>query len=367
MTDLELDVDTRSILNANGFDRIPFAQLQERLKKEGFNPDASRTTSNIQHPPQDELLTCPAPGSRMEEYRAMGQRAIAAGEVAVVILNGGMATRFGGVPKGVVPVLNNRSFLDYKLSQVRVAGEGRTTAVLMNSFATAAVTKQHVDNLTLDLDIRSFNQFVSLRMTPGGDVFRTADGKPSLYAPGHGDFPFALAASGILDDLMKQGVRYVTLSNVDNLGAGLDPVIIGMHVKSGRPMSVELVAANPGDVGGFPALVDGKIVIMEAFRLPADFDTGTISVFNTNTFIFDAAALKAAPDLTWFSVKKKVGDAQAVQWERLVGQMTEFVDVTWLVVSRSGETSRFIPIKTVEDITLHREALSCRLSALGVL
>ena len=73
---------------------------------------------------------------------ARGEAAIAAGEVAALVLNGGMATRFGGVVKGVVPVVAGRpelSFLAVKLAGLRAAG---VPVVLVNSFATVAASRR---------------------------------------------------------------------------------------------------------------------------------------------------------------------------------------------------------------------------------
>jgi UTP--glucose-1-phosphate uridylyltransferase len=364
----QIDAHSQDVLNRYGFDQIPFAQLQDTLKKEGYSPDAARTRDAIAHPPSSILQNVPLKDSdAYSEFAEIGRRAIAAGQVGAVILNGGMATRFGGVPKGVVPVCAERSFLDFKINQVRAVSGGQASVFLMNSFATDAATRQHLKEINLLEHVRVFHQFVSLRLNEDGSVFQADDGTPSLYAPGHGDFPYAIKASGELETFINGGGRYLTLSNVDNLGASLDPVIIGMHIAGNKPMSVELATAYKGDVGGFPAVVGNKVAIMEFFRLPQDFDPTSISVFNTNTFVFNAETLRDTPPLSWFAVKKKVDGQEVVQFERLVGQMTEFVDVSWLVVPREGSASRFLPIKLVQDIVDQQEALRAMLTAQGVL
>jgi UTP--glucose-1-phosphate uridylyltransferase len=364
----KFDTETETILTRYGFDQIPFDLLKQQLQKEGFNSDAAVTRGNISHPPKEVLKVYPERNSeRWQDFYKIGQDAIESGEIGVVILNGGMATRFGGVPKGVVPVVNNRSFLDYKISQVVLAGKGKAKLFLMNSFATHDATVEHLKSLNLNIDVGSFSQYVSLRLTEKGEPFLLENGKPSLYAPGHGDFLYAINSSGELEKFIAGGGKYITLSNVDNLGAGLDPVIIGMHIKNNKPMSVELVDAYKGDAGGFPAIVNGNLAIMEAFRLPADFDVESISVFNTNTFVFNAQMLLNPVDLDWFAVKKKVNGRDAVQFERLVGQLTEFVDVSWLVVKREGPDSRFIPIKMVSDIQEKQESLQAILKNQGIL
>ena len=132
-------------------------------------------------------------------------------------------------------------------------------------------------------------------------------------------------------------------------------------------MTVELVTTNPGDVGGFPAVVNGRTCIVEAFRIPKSFNPHSIPYFNTNTFVFDASFLQRDFDLQWFAVLKKVAGAEVVQFERLVGQLTEWSEVTWLLVPRDGAMSRFVPIKTVGDLEKEADSLEAVLSWQGVL
>ncbi|MBN2802437.1 MAG: UTP--glucose-1-phosphate uridylyltransferase [Deltaproteobacteria bacterium] len=368
MDNLNIDNETIKILEEYGFNSIPFSDLQKEIRDNGFNPSKGKSKSAIKPLSSDLMTEYPENENETKKaFEAAGKKAIENGEVAVVILNGGMATRFGGVPKGAVEIVNGRTFLDYKISQAKKAGNGKSPVILMNSFATMDATRKHINELNPDIEILDFHQFISLRMTDNGDVFKTDEGAPSLYAPGHGDFPFALKESKILEKLKNLGIKYITLSNVDNLGAGLDPVVIGMHILNKKPMSVELVKTYPGDVGGFPAIENDKDVIMEAFRLPESFDKDSIEVFNTNTFVFNIETLDMAPELTWFMVKKNVGGKSAIQWERLVGQLTQFVEVSWLVVPREGENSRFIPIKTVEDIDINQDILKAVLKKQQIL
>lgn len=363
-----LDPDVLKFLSAHGFDLVPFDDLRSRLAEGALDPDRNRLAGPIELPPPGAIEPLPDPGGpEWRRCEVAGRRAIEAGEVGAVVLNGGMATRFGGTAKGALPAAEGRSFLDFKLSQVARAGRGRVAALLMNSFATAEITAEHLSGLDLDLEVRPFEQLISLRLTPEGELFLDANGRPSPHAPGHGDLPFALSSSGELRRFVDGGGRVLTVSNVDNLGAGLDPVVIGCHLLRGRPMTVELVETRPGDVGGFPALVDGRLMIVEIFRLPLAFDETSIPVFNTNTFVFDAQALAAPPELDWFAVSKRVQDRPAVQFERLVGQLSEHFEVSWLLVPREGPHSRFVPIKVPADLALRAADLQAVLRAQGVL
>ena len=113
-------------------------------------------------------------------------------------------------------------------------------------------------------------------------MFVEEDGTASLYGPGHGDVLSMIRSSGTLAELQRRGVRTIVVSNVDNLGARLDPVVVGMHALAGTPLTVEVVAKGD-DTGGAPARVDGRPQLLEAMRFPPEFDQARIPVFNTNT------------------------------------------------------------------------------------
>ena len=77
----------------------------------------------------------------------------------------------------------------------------------------------------------------------------------------------------------------MTVSNVDNLGARVDPVVVGMHLLGERPLTCE-VARKEGDMGGAPVRVDGRLQLVEGPRFPV-FEQDLAPVFNTNTALFD--------------------------------------------------------------------------------
>ena len=284
--------------------------------------------------------------SDRDRYRAAGQQALAAGQVAVAVLNGGMATRFGGAVKGVVAALCGCSFLEIKHRQA--ARAGALPFLVMNSFATHDATLRHLEEVGI-ADAGCFLQGASLRLTPGGEVFRDAEGRLSPYAPGHGDFPQALREAGLVADLERRGVRAVLLSNVDNLGAEPDPLVIGYHLVEGRPLTCELAPVAPGDAGGTPARVDGRVQVVEGFRFSRDFDFSRLHYLSTNTFVISLDLLERDWPLTWFRVEKQVDGRTAVQMERLVNELSSFVDTGFLATPR-GPGGRFFPIKTPGDL-----------------
>ena len=156
---------------------------------------------------------------------------------------------------------------------------------------------------------------------------------------------------------MDGGGKYLFISNVDNLAARLDPVIIGCHILSGKTLTAEVAPKWPGDQGGAPVLVDGKLWVVEGFRFPPDFDQDQVPVFNTNTFTVNAESLDQDFDLAACYVEKSVDDMPAVQIETLLGELTRLLDTQYLRVKRTGERSRFFPIKTPQDLADGREDL----------
>ena len=59
----------------------------------------------------------------------------------------------------------------------------------MTSYATDDPIREALGGTLDGRRVDAFTQGVSLRLTPDGHLFRTADGAPSLHATGHGDLP----------------------------------------------------------------------------------------------------------------------------------------------------------------------------------
>ena len=361
----ELRPETVVILERFGFDVERFESLRARVAAGELSAASNVVSGRVEAPQAEVLSPLPAPGTvGWSDARVAGLDAIAAGRVAQVVLAGGMATRFGGVVKGAVEALEGRSFLEWKLGETaRLAREigAEIPVALMTSFATDEQTRAHTAGRSLPQPLW-FSQFVSLRLTPDGEVFHKQDGSPSLYGPGHGDLLEAIRASGTLGVLRARGVEIVCVSNVDNLGARIDPVVVGAHLNAARPVTIE-VAAKDGDMGGAPVRVAGRVMLLETTRFSSGFDHDQIAVFNTNTALIDLEALDRAYDLTWLYIEKEVDGRTAVQLERLYHEITAFVPTTYLVIPRSGPRGRFFPIKTPADLDRSRDALREMLTA----
>ena len=357
----QLDPDLLASLRERGF--RPERLLEwARLIPQGV--DRNRVPGTVEPPAPGDVARPPAADSAEgERLTELGMQALGEGRLALAVLAGGMATRMGGVVKALVEALPGRTFLDLRLAEREhwaARSGGRLRLWVMSSAATDGLLREALAGA--GPDVRVFEQAASLRLTPEGDLFLGDDGLPSPHATGHGDLPDALARSGLLDEFLAEGGRYVWIANLDNLGAGVDPLLLGWHIENGGSLTVE-VAARGADVGGIPVRWNGRPVVLEDFRLPAGFERERVDVFNTNTLLADARAL-AELDMPWtyFTVHKKVDDRPAVQFERLVGELTSGLDSRFIEVPRSGPGSRFLPVKDADELEARRPDIAARVA-----
>jgi UTP--glucose-1-phosphate uridylyltransferase len=370
MTDV--DDTTRAILGRFRFDQEVFEKMRATLLGAVAQPGTGRLSGSVTIPGAEDLVElAPRDSEDGKVLAAIGRAALAKGEVGVVVLAGGMATRFGGVVKAVVEVVPGGSFLRLKLADIQAVAERNDCSIpifLMTSFATSDEIRRVVRELANPrTPVQILEQSVTMRLTSTGDILREASGNPSLCATGHGDLLPTLRASGVLTSFRQSGGRMLMISNVDNLAASLDPRVIGAHIRGGKSVTVEVVRKEVGDRGGIPARVDGHLQIVEEFRLPADFDSSQVPFFNTNTFVVDVAAMDRDFDLDWFPVRRKVDGQETIQAERLLGQVTAFLPTQFLSVERHGREGRFLPVKDREELRLRLPEIQALLRDLDIL
>ena len=365
----DLPEEIQRSLSNRRFDRRRFLALAERLRN-GERID-NRAHGIVAPPEPEDIQKLPEPSSpEWSRIEGIGLEALAQGQCALIVMAGGMATRMGGVVKALVDAIGGKTFLDVRLAEMDALERrmGRRPRLwLMTSEATDASIREALGDRIDGEHLGVFCQSLSLRLNPDGSLFVDADGKPSAYAPGHGDLPDALRQSGLLHRFVEQGGRSVMVANVDNLGATLDPAVIGWHLDQRSPVTAEVVDKVGSDRGGIPVRLDGKPVILEEFRLPEGFDAAQVRVFNTNTFHFDARALlELSMDWTYFAVNKQVDDKPVVQFERLIGEVTSNVPTAFLHVSREGGAARFVPVKDPAELEQRREQIAEILRARGI-
>ena len=230
--------------------------------------------------------------------------------VVVLKLNGGLGTSMGMTrAKSLLEVKDGHTFLDVIARQVLHLRERHGAAIpllLMNSFATRDDTLAALERYP-ELELPGLPlDFVQGKVPKLlADGFEPVEWEPDpaleWAPPGHGDVFTSLVTSGTLDTLLERGYEYLFLSNSDNLGAVLDPRILGWFAQEGRPFLAETVDRTEADrKGGHLARRrdGGGLVLRETAQVPEEDeeafeDTARHRFFNANNVWVSLRALEA--------------------------------------------------------------------------
>lgn len=246
----------------------------------------------------------PVPGTEIADAAALDRytpagRAVL-GQAVQIVLNGGLGTSMGLTgPKSLLQVKDSKTFLQIIIEQAANANVG---LAFMNSFNTDAQTRAAVRALAPQTPPRFFLQhkFPKILRDDFSPARWPEDPELEWNPPGHGEIYTALATSGLLADLLSEGLRYALIVNCDNLGATLDPALLGYFSSHGFPFMMEVAQRTPTDMkGGHLARhANGRLILREIAQCPetdlaAFQDIGYYRYFNVNSLWIDLQALFA--------------------------------------------------------------------------
>ena len=398
-----------SLLAQNGFDPIQHERIQAELRAGHIGLAQNRIHASVQIEDAAPEKLFDARQKVDAQYRSLGEEALASGAVAAVTLSGGAGSRWtrgAGVVKALSPFCRlagtHRTFVEVHLAKSRRTSRLFGCAVphiLTTSYLTHGPIEEllrHEGNYgyTGPLSL-SAGQSVGLRLIPtvrdlrfawedtpqqmldaqaekvresargaliawaqqSGEAGNYTDNLPlqCLHPVGHWYEVPNLFRSGVLAKLLeaRPQLRYLMVSNVDTVGADLDPGILGWHIARKAAMTVEVITRRIEDRGGGLACVDGRMRLVEGLALPSEETEFKLSYYNSNTFWIDidallrvfglsradlanqeklAAAVRATAArmptyITLKDVKKRWGKGQediypVAQFEKLWGDMT---------------------------------------------
>jgi UTP--glucose-1-phosphate uridylyltransferase len=234
----------------------------------------------------------------LESYIPAGRAAL--GRSVQIVLNGGLGTSMGLTgPKSLLQVKDNKTFLQIIIEQAAASG---VSLAFMNSFNTDAQTRAAVQSLAPQSPPRFFLQhkFPKILRTDFSPARWPENPDLEWNPPGHGEIYTALATSGLLSDFLGMGIRYALIVNCDNLGATMDPALLGYFANQRFPFMMEVAQRAPTDMkGGHIARhVDGGLLLREISQcpdadLPAFQDINYYRYFNVNSLWIDLQALDA--------------------------------------------------------------------------
>jgi len=315
------------------------------------------------------------PLSELPDAAALpGPERAALDRVAVLKLNGGLGTSMGmTMAKSLLEVKDGLSFLDIIVRQVLYLRErhgARIPLVLMNSFATrddSLAALERYPELAIDVPIDFVQGKVPKLLAQSLEPVEWPANPVLEWAPpGHGDVYTSLAASGTLGKLLERGYDYLFLSNSDNLGAALEPRILGWFARERLPFLSEVTDRTEGDrKGGHLARRRaGGLVLRETAQTPdedmdAFQDITRHRFFNCNSVWVDLHVLQrtlrdrdGVLGLPMIVNRKNVdptdpSSPEVIQLETAMGAAIDAFDGAAAVrVPRA----RFTPVKTTNDL-----------------
>jgi UTP--glucose-1-phosphate uridylyltransferase len=233
------------------------------------------------------------------ELAAAGRAALP--HTVLLKLNGGLGTGMGlEQAKSLLIVKEGLTFLDVIAHQ---ALSSQVPLVLMNSYNTrddslAVLRKYSALWGPIPLDFVQHKVPKVLQADLGPAVWPA---NPSLEwcPPGHGDIYTALVTSGMLDTLLAAGYEFAFVSNSDNLGAVLEPKILGYFASKRLPFMMEVTDRTEADRKGGPLVrtANRRYMLWESALCPpgdmaAFQDISRYCYFNTNNLWLNLVALK---------------------------------------------------------------------------
>ena len=381
-----------------------------------------------------------------DTYSRKGTKVIQNGELCQIIMSGGTGGRMIGydVPerfriRGFVEPLKMvgrlRSFFELKVAnaltfgdkiQVRLFTNGLNRNTIMDFF------KGHSWFGAREKDIKPYTQGSIPRLNPtrddiraeypdasreevdawirenGGEegVFRFKSGEKSYKPPGHLDVFNSLVLSKELLRLIEQGVEYLHISAESNIGAIIDPALIGYLAESDKDILAIMVEKNHifrindlengekfsvimrnGKIvysslpeglqlilkdekitgiintktsqslrvgiteelekGGTLVDLDGSPIILEGFRFPSDFDQASIPYFWSAHFLVKTKALLKLYRLN-------LEEYRTIPTEELIKKVTTV----------NSQVGAYIEIKDVLDESTGRKRKAAQISRL---
>jgi UDP-N-acetylglucosamine pyrophosphorylase len=308
-------------------------------------------------------------------------------QLVVVKLNGGLGTGMGlDKAKSLLPVKGGDTFLDFIARQIlylrATTGSHEPAFYLMNSFSTQDETLSYLRKYPALSDGEPIDFLQNMAPKIDAATFEpvTWPAQPDLEwcPPGHGDIFPALVGSGLLDRLLTRGIKFMFVSNSDNLGATVDLKLLQYFASQDLSFLMEVAERTVADrKGGHLAQrkSTGRLLLRELAQCPEDDESHFQNIehhrfFNTNNLWIRLDRVKAewnrnggTLSLPLITNSKTVDpreprSTKVLQLESAMGAAIESFDKSGAVVV---PRTRFAPVKTTSDLLVLRSD-ACRVT-----
>ena len=281
----DLDPEARARLVAE-IEAIDFGEV-DGLFHQLIHEEAALSPSRVAAVEVDRLPRTDGERVARRHVAAIGEAALAAGQVAVIIVAGGSGTRLGfDGPKGTYPIAPVSASSLFQIHAEKVLAlskrHGRTIPlyIMTSPENHSATTRFFAEHGNFGLNHVRF--FVQGQMPAvdrqSGQVLLAEKSQIALSPDGHGGTLYALAAPGpngapsCLAEMEDLGVRTLFYFQVDNPMVKIaDPAFLGLHRQADAEMSFKVIEkVAPEEKLGVVVRVDGRPQVIEYSDLPAE-------------------------------------------------------------------------------------------------
>ena len=341
------------LLKENGFDPELHEQIRADMRagRVGLAQNRLPASTEIEDVQDSDIID--ASTAVDASCRELGEQALARGEVGVLTLAAGAGSRWtqgAGVVKALHPFHRfqerYRSFIEVHLAKSRRTARQYGCQVphaLTTSYLThepIARFLKHHDNYDYSGPLYlSRGRSVGLRMIPmardlrfaweempqqvldeqaqkvreslhaaliawaessgGGNDYTDNLPLQCLHPVGHWFEVPNLLRNGTLKQMLDERpqLKVLMLHNIDTLGAGLDPGLLGLHIRNGSCLSFEVIGRRIEDHGGGLARINGKARLIESLAIPREEDEFKLTYYNSMTTWIDIDRLLHAFEL----------------------------------------------------------------------
>jgi len=210
----------------------------------------------------------------------LGKELIRQSKVAGLVVAGGQGTRLGfDGPKGNFPISPVKNKTLFQIFAETIAAVSRKYQAVcpwyimtspLNYAETLEIFRSNSYYGLNEKDVFIFEQGTLPNFSFDGKILLADKAHIACSPDGHGGTLKALYQSGVLEDMKKRGVEFISYWQVDNPLVNIfDPLFIGLHALDGAEMSSKaLIKSGPYEKVGNFCLVDGKITVIEYSDLP---------------------------------------------------------------------------------------------------
>lgn len=275
----ELTAEQQSSLSQQ-IDEVDFELMDQLFAGEDKTVDWSDLASRASAPAAFRLNGS-ANRFSPDQAKEAGSKALANGEVGVILVAGGQGSRLGfDLPKSMYKIgpLSDRTLLQIHVEKIRAIANRHGVSIplyLMTSPATHEATVRFVEEnnrfgmAESDLQIFCQGMMPAVDSTTGELLLA---GKDRLFKSpdGHGGTLPALEKSGSIEDIKRRGIKHLFYFQVDNpLVEICEAELIGYHVLSNSELTTQVIAKrDPMEKVGNVATVDDQMMIIEYSDLP---------------------------------------------------------------------------------------------------